>query len=400
MAARPRVLGVIASSVPGGAESVFSMLLRGLSGRFDPFVVCDSTGAMVGRYRALSVDLVSTPMNAPGHVGATRVIADAIERWSIDLVHTHLWNADLFGGMAAAWCGVPSVSTVHGSNFLPFGVTGLHRFRRNTLSLVYRSVYRLCDRVLAPSQALLTDLAERPGIRVPPNLVTVVHNGIDLEEINRRSAAAQLPDIVAQRMSAPLVACVANMFAIKGQDWLIRALPAIRAAVPEAVLVLVGDGESRPSLEQLVRETGVSDRVIFTGSIENPLAILERAEVVVLPSLSEGLPIALLEAMAIGRAVVASNVGGIPEVVKDGETGLLIPPADAQALSAAIVRLLQDAPLRTSLGERARAHVARHWSSQRMVDCTAAVYDEVLAARKAGKAGVSRPAGESNGRPT
>ena len=103
---------------------MFSTLLRGVSGRFDPFVVCDSTGAMIDSYRALASDLVSTPMNAPGHVGATRVIAAAIDRWSIDLVHTHLWNADLFGGVAAAWRGVPSVSTVHGSNFLPFGVTG------------------------------------------------------------------------------------------------------------------------------------------------------------------------------------------------------------------------------------------------------------------------------------
>jgi glycosyltransferase involved in cell wall biosynthesis len=197
-----------------------------------------------------------------------------------------------------------------------------------------------------------------------------------------------------------VVAFVANMFAIKGQDWLIRALPAIRAAVPEAVLVLVGDGEWRASLEQLVTEMGVSDRVIFTGSIGNPLAIVQRADVVVLPSLSEGLPIALLEAMAIGRAVVASNVGGIPEVVQDGETGLLTAPADAQALSTAIVQLLKDAALRTSLGTRARAHVERHWSSQRMVESTAAVYDEVLAAHKVGKAGVSAASGEANGRPT
>src|SRR5262245_16867358 len=216
---RPRVLGVIASSVPGGAESVFSTLLKGLRGRFDPFVVCDSTGSMIDSYRTLSCDLVSTPMNAPRYVGATRVIGEAIERWSIDLVHTHLWNADLFGGLAASWRGVPSVSTVHGSNFLPFGTVGVHRLRRNSLSLVYRSVYRLCDRVLAPSHALLTDLAERPGIRVPPERVTVVHNGIDLDDIRRRASIAALPESVSQRMPATLIACVANMFAIKGQDW-------------------------------------------------------------------------------------------------------------------------------------------------------------------------------------
>jgi glycosyltransferase involved in cell wall biosynthesis len=379
---------------------VFSTLLRGVSGRFDPFVVCDSTGAMIDNYRALASDLVSTPMNAPGHVGATRVIAAAIDRWSIDLVHTHLWNADLFGGVAAAWRGVPSVSTVHGSNFLPFGVTGLHRVRRQGMSLVYRAVYRLSDRVLAPSQALLTDLAERPGIRVPRSHVTVVHNGIDLNDLRARTAAAHLPELVARRLPAPLIACVANMFAIKGQDWLIRAMPAVLAAVPAAVLVLVGDGEWRATLERLARESGAGDRVIFTGSIQNPLAVVEHADVVVLPSLSEGLPIALLEAMAIGRAVVASRVGGIPEVVQDGETGLLIPAADSQALSSAIVRLLMDPPLRVNLGTEARAHVERQWSSQRMVECTAAVYDEVLAARKGGSRDASGPPGEANRRPT
>ncbi len=380
---------------------MFSTLLRGVSGRFEPFVVCDSTGAMIDSYRALASDLVSTPMNAPGHVGATRVIAAAIDRWSIDLVHTHLWNADLFGGVAAAWRGVPSVSTVHGSNFLPFGVSGLHRVRRQGLSLVYRAVYRLSDRVLAPSQALLTDLAERPGIRVPPSRVTVVHNGIDLNDLRARTSAAHLPELVARGMPAPLIACVANMFAIKGQDWLIRAMPAVLAAVPAAVLVLVGDGEWRATLERLAKETGVGDRVIFTGSIQNPLAVVEHADVVVLPSLSEGLPIALLEAMAIGRAVVASRVGGIPEVVQDGETGVLIPAADSQALSSAIVRLLMDPHLRVNLGTQARAHVERQWSSQRMVECTAAVYDEVLAAHKGGGSrDVSGPSGEANRRPT
>jgi len=400
MADRPRILGVIASSVPGGAESVFATLLRGVSARYDPFVVCDSTGTMVDQYRALAADLISTPMNAPSHLSATRVIAAAIDRWSIDLVHTHLWNADLFGGLAAAWQGVPSVSTVHGSNFLPFGTTGLHRVRRNSLSLVYRGVYRLCARVLAPSQALLTDLAERPGIKVPPGVVTVVHNGIDLDDLRKRAAAARIPDIVQRQGSVPLVVCVANMFPIKGQDWLIRAMPGVLEAVPSALLVLVGDGEWRPSLERLVAEMGVGERVIFTGSIENPFAIVERADVVVLPSLSEGLPMALLEAMALGRAVLASRVGGIPEVVQDGQTGLLIQPADAPLLAAAIVRLLKDPELRANLGMRARAHIEREWSSARMVESTTAVYDEILAARKARRAGDADPSREANGRPT
>jgi glycosyltransferase involved in cell wall biosynthesis len=381
--ARPRVLGVIASSVPGGAESVFSTLFAGFGNQFEPFVVCDTTGVMVDRYRGFATDLVATPMNAPTHLGASQVIANAIDRWSIDLVHTHLWNADLFGTSAAAWRGCPVVSTVHGSNFLPFGSEGLHRARRHALSLTYRAVYRFCDRVIAPSRALVDDLSGRPGIRVPAARIVVVPNGLDIESTRARASSAVLPASVSARMPAPMIACVANMFAIKGQEWLVRALPEVLASVPQAILVLVGDGESRASIERLVKDLGVTDRVVFTGSLENPLAIVERADVIVLPSLSEGLPIALLEAMALGRAVVASRVGGIPEVIQDGVSGLLVPPSDPAALSKALSRLLLDADLRIGIGVAARSVVERDWSSVQMIARTTAVYEDVLAARGA-----------------
>ena len=382
MPRRPRVLGVIASSIPGGAGSVFCTLTNGLRSRYDLFVVCDPTGAMVDRYQASSLDLVATPMDAPTDVGATRVIASLIERWSIDLVHTHLWNADLFGSCAAAWQGRPVVSTVHGSNFLPFGSEGLHRLRRDVLSLTYRAVYKLCDHVIVPSQALVDDLADRAGVRVPRNRITVVPNGLDVEDTRARAHAAALPAAVEARMPAPLVACVANMFAIKGQEWLVRAWPQIVAAVPRSVLALVGDGESRASVERLVADLGLGGSVIFTGSLDNPLGVVRRADVIVLPSLSEGFGIALLEAMVLGRAIVASNVGGIPEVINDGATGLLVPPADSAALASAITRLLLDAPLRARLGEQAPLLVEREWSASRMVDRTAEVYEDVLERRR------------------
>jgi glycosyltransferase involved in cell wall biosynthesis len=367
--------------VPGGAESVFDTLMRGLGERFEPYVVCDSTGSMVERYRESATDLVATPMNAPTHLGASRVIASLIDRWSIDLVHTHLWNADLFGAWAGTRRRRPVVSTVHGSNFLPFGTTGAHRLRRQSLSLAYRAVYRLCDRVIAPSQALADDLTTRIGLRVPRHRIVVVPNGLDVKATRARAATAVLPASVAARMPAPLIVCVANMFAIKGHEWLVRALPDVLARLPNAVVVMVGDGETRAAVEQLTGEIGVRDHVVFTGSLESPLGIVREAHVCVMPSLSEGLPIALLEAMALGRAVVASSVGGIPEVVQDGATGLLVPPADPKALSVALGRVLLDPTLRTTLGEAASAHVEREWSAGRMVDRTAAVYDGVLEAR-------------------
>ncbi len=381
MRGKPRVLGVIASSVPGGAEAVFATLLDGLRERFDCYVVCDRIGAMVDRYRASAVDLVATPLDAPTHLGARQVIADAINRWSIDVVHTHLWNADLLGGLAARRTHRPIVSTVHGSNFLPYGARGLHLARRRLLSLTYRGVYRMCDAVLAPSQALVHDLATRQGIRVPLDTLRVVPNGLDIDAARARARDGTLPEIVTKRLPAPLVVSVGNMFAIKGQEWLVRAWPAVLASRADAVLVLVGDGESRATIEALATQLGVGRQVIFTGSLANPLGLVARADVFVMPSLSEGLPIALLEAMALERPIVASRVGGIPEVITDGIHGLLVPPANPEALSQAIVQVLADAARAAHLATAARTHVEREWSSARTVALTAAVYDDVLRRR-------------------
>jgi glycosyltransferase involved in cell wall biosynthesis len=383
MTRRPRVLGVIASAVPGGAESVFATLLKGLGSRFELFVVCDSNGVMVERYRAAATDLVATALNAPTHIGASRVIATMIERWSIDLVHTHLWNADLLGASAARWRRRPVVSTVHGSNFLPVGTQGLHRLRRQVLSLTYRSVYKLCERIISPSRALATDLSRRRGIRVSPRRIVIVPNGLDVDETRARTRAAVMPSAVAARLPAPLIVCVGNMFAIKGQEWLVRALPEVLKAVPSAIAVFVGEGETRRSIEELARTTGVADRVVFTGSLDNPLAVMEHADVNVMPSISEGLPIALLEAMALERPVVASRVGGIPEIVQDGVSGLLVPPASPRDLSEALIRVLGDEALRARLGSAARMTIECDWSSDRMIDQTARVYDEVLAGHAA-----------------
>jgi glycosyltransferase involved in cell wall biosynthesis len=377
-ARRPRVLGVIASSVPGGAEAVFAALLKGLGDRFEPFVVCDNQGSMIERYRSLAADLQAIPLASPRHVGAAAAIGDAIDRWSIDLVHTHLWNADLFGAWAATRRRRPAVSTVHGSNFLPFGSHGAHRLRRRALSLTYRAVYRLCDRVIAPSRALADDLTTRAGVRVPADRITLVPNGLDLDETRARAAQDAIPSAVSAKLRAPLIVCIGNMFAIKGQGWLIRALPEVLRTVPGATAVFVGDGESRLEMQRLAASLGLAERVVFTGSLDNPLPLVAKADVFVMPSLSEGLPIALLEAMALARPIVASRVGGIPEVVRDDVSGVLVPPADPAALSRAIVRVLRDGELGARLGAAARDGAERDWSSQRMVERTARVYDEVL----------------------
>jgi glycosyltransferase involved in cell wall biosynthesis len=168
---------------------------------------------------------------------------------------------------------------------------------------------------------------------------------------------------------------------VKGQRELIRAL----AEIPDARLVLAGrdleqGGAFQADLEREAEDAGVRDRVDILGFHENVPALLAELDVVALPSWTEGLPMVLLEAMAAGRPVVATPVGGTPELVVDGETGLLVPPRDAQALAAALKRVLDDRELAQRLGEAGRRRVSERFTLARMTGRMLELYDEVSAA--------------------
>ena len=204
-----------------------------------------------------------------------------------------------------------------------------------------------------------------------------MHNGVELD---RRTAAADVRDELGIPPSAPLVGEVARLCDVKGQRELIAAL----VSVPEARLVLVGvdlerAGAFQTDLEREADSLGVRERVVFAGRRSDAAELLGQFDVVALPSRTEGLPLVLLEAMARSRVVVATPVGGTPELVVDGETGFLVPPGDTDALASAIRRLLADEPLRARMGEAGRRRVAERFDAATMCRRVLALYDEVVA---------------------
>tara|TARA_B100001123_G_scaffold162785_1_gene187621 strand:+ start:8567 stop:9100 length:534 start_codon:yes stop_codon:yes gene_type:complete len=174
-----------------------------------------------------------------------------------------------------------------------------------------------------------------------------------------------------------VVAVVANFFPIKGHRYLIRAIPQVVRVYPRVRFVLAGDGESRASAELLAKQLGVADRVTFTGEIRDSLELMKRSDLVVVPSISEGLPITLIEAMALGRAVVATDVGGIPEVVEDGVTARIVPPRNPAALAGAMLELLKAPQRSRRLGEAGQAVARQRFSANRMVGMTEELYLEL-----------------------
>ena len=305
-------------------------------------------------------------------------LAAEIRREQVALVHAQDFYTDLLGTLAARLARVPIIVT---------RVDLMHHLdgpRRAAL----RGVSRLADRVVVNALAI-RDRCVAEG--VAPERIALVRNGLDLLQFDL--AAARPPEPIAWvptlaggapgggagASDAPVVVQVANMHhPVKGHEDLLRAFREVVREIPAARLLLVGDGDRRPVLETLARGLGIVDRVGFVGQRRDVPAVLARAAVVVSASHAEGLSNAVLEGMAARRPLVATAVGGTPEVVRDGETGFLVPPRAPEALAARLVAVLRDPALARRMGEAGRAVVARDHSAERMRESFDRLYRGVL----------------------
>jgi glycosyltransferase involved in cell wall biosynthesis len=337
----------------GGSERHLLTLLpalaaRGVDVRF--LGLDDTARAPDPFYEALTVPYVRVP--APRDIDPRLALRVRRETRTADLVHTHLVHADVYGALGAKRL----VSTKHNDD--PFRV-GAFRF-------VERELARRASRIIAITEALARFQVERVGL--PADKVEVIHYGLD----DLPAAWGTNPaDHV--RPDARVLLAVCRLEPQKGLDIAVRALPDIRARYPTAELVVLGEGPQRFELEQLAGELQVS--VHLLGRVPDVAAWLRRADLLVHPARWEGFGLALLEAMLASKPVVATNVSSIPEIVVDGETGLLVPPDDAAALAAAVNRVLGDPG---SYGEQGRQRAQSHFSVASMTDRTLALYETAL----------------------
>jgi len=309
-------------------------------------------------YRELGVPAVR--LRAPRDLDPALLLAlrRKLQRLRPDVVHTHLVHADVYGALAAPGA---LVSTKHNDD----------PFRLGPFRHVERTLARRVRRVIAITEALARFNVERVGL--PAEKVAVVHYGLD----EPPAPWGENPPLVLPDGARVLVA-VCRLVPQKGVDVAVRALAEIRRDHPDAVLVVFGDGDQRDALVRLAADLGVGDALYLPGRAGDVAAWLARAEVVVHPVRWEGFGLALLEAMLVGRPVVASAVSSVPEIVVDGETGLLVPPDDPGALAAAIGRLLGDADIASAYGAAGHARALAEFSVARMATRTLGVYEGAL----------------------
>ena len=373
---RPRVLQLLATGGTGGAQESYSgLLLRLDRAKYDVRAVSLSAGSAVQRLRRLGVAV--DVIDATDDEAAVRELAAYLRRNEIDLVHAHMYRAEVIGTRAALAAGTAVImATVHSS-----------RVRSDEDVTTLAGLTEHMDRLIVPSSSIEAKVrAERRDTRY-----SVIPNGVDLDRFSAPTPDCGLREELGMPSDGLLMGIVARLEAEKGHRFLVAAMPEILAAAPRTWLAIVGEGSLAGDLR--AQAAGLSaparDRVVFTGRREDVSAITADLDVAVLPSLREAQGISLLEAMARRVPVVASAVGGIPEVVTDGVDGLLVAPADAPALAAAAIRLLTDTELRRRLGEAGYRTVAERFSIEAQVRRTEELYDEELA--RAGVANAAPP---------
>jgi len=364
----------------GGNLATVRELCLGLPARgFDAALAAPASQPYVARFREAGVRVYDAEIKSKYDLLAARGYAALVRREGFDVLHTHTRRADFVAALGGRRAGAVVVSTQHGQ-------INLDRFtlqvRRDLSARFYAfCLRRLFDRHVAVSAEIAAELRKR--CRVPAEKVTHIPNGVE---------AAPFIEAGRERLSfryeigAPRWAVVATVVASldsKGHAGLLRAVARLAAEGLDLRLVVAGEGQwGGPQIIAQAAELGIADRLHLLGMRDDIPRVLAGSDLFVLPTPSEGLSLALLEAMAAALPVVATDVGGNPELVEPGRTGLLVPVGDEAALASALAELARNPARRRALGRAGRSRVTLEFTVDKMVDRYASLYEELLRGRE------------------
>ena len=357
-----RIFFLLDSFMIGGTETqAVELACRLDPSRYQVTIGClRREGPLLDRLKNTPVEIME--VNLGGGIdspsGLLRIVklAQYLRRNKIQMLHAHdLWSNIV--GMAAAMLARTPVTITSQRDLSHDAWYGTYK----------RKVLRFCQRrsslLLTNAKAIRDGLIEQDHL--PPEKVCVVYNGVDLD---RFAVTANRSQLFPASEGNKLIVLVGNMVTdVKGHEVLLSAAPEVLKAHPRTQFVLVGEGAMRPAFEKQAKELGLESNFLFLGRRSDVPAILACCDIAVLPSLAEGLPNAVLEYLAAGLPVVATALGGNLEIVQDGQTGLLVPPQDTKALSAALIRLLNDDNLTTTIAAAGHDYVKKNFSFERLV---------------------------------
>lgn len=383
---RTKIVRIIARLNIGGPAIHVILLSSGLdSERYKTVLVkgleSETEGDMMAFARERGVEPVvigrlGRELNPIRDLATLWQLVRLLRRERPDIVHTHTAKAGTLGRIAAHLAGVPIViHTFHGH--VLSGYFG--RPKTWLFAIIERLLARWSHVIISVSETCRNDLLAH-GIGDEKKILTIPL-GLELDRFPERvpQLAGRLRERFGIPLGVPVVTHVARMVPIKRHDILLRAIPIVWRQMPEVRFLLVGDGETRPALETLARELGLDDRLVWTGFIDEQELIYADTDLLVLTSDNEGLPVAVIEAMASARPVLATCVGGVPELVEEGVTGYTVPPGNPEKLADVLLLALQDMDRLGEMGRTGQKKTLERYNSQRLIRDIDELYQTLLA---------------------
>jgi glycosyltransferase involved in cell wall biosynthesis len=360
------VAHLIESDGPGGAERVVADLassLQASGARNVVFLPADGEGWLARQLAGSGVVIEYFHLDKPLSPACARGLTMAFRRHQIDVAHSHEFSMAVYGASASWLAGVPHVLTMHGSRYYA---------GRPQRRVAMRAAIALSGQTVAVSNRLADDMSR--DLLVRRSRIAMISNGVRALPADQITLRDELHLASTDR----LIVSIGNLYPVKGHQHLIDAMSLLTCRHPTLHLAIAGRGDLAEALTVRAHDHGCANRVHLLGLRSDVAALLAAADVFVLPSLSEGLPLALLEAMFAGRPIVASDVGEVGAALAHGEAGVLVEPGDPSALAAALDGLLTNPTRARELGERARLRATAEYDVSQMVHRYRAVYQQVL----------------------
>ena len=336
---------------------------------FEWSVILFNEGRLADELRKLPLSLTVISEKHHGPLALASRLAKVFQQFRPDVVHTHKYKDSILGALVARFVRVPHVvRVVHG---MPEPFRGLRNVKMAGYTIVDSLVTgQLVDKVVAVSSDIEKALLRTYG----SNRVACIHNGIDLDAVHVTMQRPEMRRVWHINDKAVLIGTVGRLVPVKGQAVLLEALRILRQSNHNVTLCIVGDGPLRGDIEAEANRLGLGQSVIFSGHQVQSYDFINMMDIFVLPSLHEGIPMVLLEAFALKRPVIASRVGGIPEVVSHGHSGMLVSPSNAAELASAIRSLIEDPVKAAAYGAAGRSQVECEFSASIMANRTAEMY--------------------------
>jgi glycosyltransferase involved in cell wall biosynthesis len=391
---KPNVLFIIDSLEQGGSERQALQLLRQLhhSGQCRVQLAClQDRGSLRAEAEQLGIgEIREYPLSSfydRNFVTQLRRLGSFIKENRIDVVHTHCFYTNIFGMTGAAMARVRARITSKGET---------DGFRTPLQKRAERASFVLAHRVIANCNVVRNQLISEG---VNPARIVQHYNGLDLERMKvrpglQREEALRIFDLPLAPKRR-LVSIVANLqHPVKDHPMFLRAAARVRAAIPDVGFVIAGEGKLMPGLRELATQLGIQDDVFFIGRCESVPSLLFASDVGVLSSQAEGFANAILEYMAAGLPVVATDVGGVREAVEDGQTGYIVPAGDDEKMAQRIIQVMNDPASAAVMGQRGKAIVEERFSCEHHLNNTLELYDELLTVAKRTPARIDREVSE------